>query len=128
MTTIGKRLRYLLNKHHMRAVDLSRQIRLPLSTISNILNDRYEPGVYKIQQLARFFQVDLNWLITGESPLSHEGKEIPYIVEEGEQIISSFDELGLAIAGEIEKLPPEIKKNYWDFLVSFYQILLTINR
>ncbi len=128
MKTIGNRLRYLLNKHNMRAVDLSRQLRLPLSTISNILNDRYEPGVYKIQQLAQFFNVDLNWLITGKTTAEKLHTEPTYIVEDRDRILSTFEELGQAIASEVKKLPSELQSHYWNLLIHFYQILIKMNQ
>ncbi|NOX38739.1 MAG: helix-turn-helix transcriptional regulator [Calditrichaeota bacterium] len=65
METLGERIQFLLKKNGLRARDLAKGVNLPETTISNIINNKFEPGVNKIKKIAEFFDVDLHWLITG---------------------------------------------------------------
>lgn len=67
METMGQRVRYLIRKNHTTAREVAERLQLPPTTLSNIVNDKFEPGIFKVKRLAEFFNVDLHWLITGKT-------------------------------------------------------------
>jgi len=80
MKTFAERLKFLIKTSGVKQKDLARAVGLPESTISSYTRGEKEPGVTKAALIARYFGVDLNWLILGESleDRQHKG-DVKYI-------------------------------------------------
>lgn len=65
MNTLGRRLKDVLREKGFTQKELAANLEMPEATISNILKDKAEPGVFKIMLIASYLNIDLNWLITG---------------------------------------------------------------
>jgi len=123
MKTLGQRLNYLLKKKNIKARTLAKGIGLPETTISNILHDKFEPGVYKIKKIAEYLDADLHWLITGVinyniTPIFPESNnsEQNSLAEEPRLIFSE------EFLEEIQQLDPEYQKIILSILKSINEL------
>ncbi len=123
MKTLGQRLNYLLKKKNIKARTLAKGIGLPETTISNILHDKFEPGVYKIKKIAEYLDADLHWLITGVinynvPPLFTEtnNSDQSTLTEESRLIFSE------EFLEEIQQLDPEYQKIILSILKSINEL------
>ena len=66
MNKIGDRIKESLKRASIKQKQLAIALRIPEQTISAIIKNRAEPGVYKIEMIANYLGIDLNWLITGK--------------------------------------------------------------
>jgi len=122
MDTLGQRLNYLLKKKNIKARTLAKGIGLPETTISNILHDKFEPGVYKIKKIAEYLNADLHWLITGVVNYNY-----PVSPESGESTMDDPDdaETPLIFAEEFMKEVRQLDPEYQRVILS---ILKSINQ
>jgi len=67
MNTLGDRLKKAIKDANLTQKKVAKALNIPEATLSNLIKNKYEPGIYKIKQLADFLGVDLNWLITGRT-------------------------------------------------------------
>ena len=67
MKRIGERIKKVLKENRQTQKELSQATGIPESTLSNIIKEKKEPGIFKINLIADFLQVDLHWLITGQT-------------------------------------------------------------
>ncbi|NIV15469.1 MAG: helix-turn-helix domain-containing protein, partial [Aliifodinibius sp.] len=81
---IGKRIKQLLKSSRQTQKQLSISTGIPESTLSEIIHGKKDPSISKIKTLAEFFNVDLNWLVSGK----------PF--EKGEQTMLAVAESGQA--------------------------------
>ena len=123
MKTLGQRLNYLLKKKNIKARTLAKGIGLPETTISNILHDKFEPGVYKIKKIAEYLDADLHWLITGvvnynapPNPTDPSETESTRITQEPKLIFSE------EFLEEIQQLDPEYQKIILSILKSINEL------
>ena len=65
--SIGERLKKIMKDKNLTQQVLSQLATLNQSHISGILNDNIDPGVKKLKAIADVLDVDLHWLITGNS-------------------------------------------------------------
>jgi len=66
MKTLGQRLLYSIKKSGLTQKHVANVLNIPETTLSGIVNDRADPGCYKIKQVADYLGVDLHWLLTGK--------------------------------------------------------------
>ncbi len=67
MRTFGERLKYLIEEQKINQKILAKNVGLSESLIGRYLKNEREPGISKAEQIADYFGVDLNWLITGRT-------------------------------------------------------------
>lgn len=67
--TIGERIRILRKEQHMNQNDFGSKIGLASNTITNYETDRRNPSNQVIELICREFNVNDNWLRTGESEM-----------------------------------------------------------
>lgn len=67
MKTISKRILYLIEQQDITLYGLSKRTGIAQSTLSGIINDNATPNTKNRSILSNFFNVDVNWLIYGES-------------------------------------------------------------
>ncbi len=123
MDTLGQRLSYLLKKKKIKARTLAKGVGLPETTISNILHDKFEPGVYKIKKIAEYLGADLHWLITGivnyhntPSPFQSEDPAGTSIQQDPNLIFSQ------AFLEEIQQLDPDYQRIILSILKSINEL------
>jgi len=123
MDTLGQRLNYLLKKKNIKARTLAKGIGLPETTISNILHDKFEPGVYKIKKIAEYLNADLHWLITGvvnyNYPVVQEDTNPANGDPANEETPVIFAE---EFMNEVRKLDPEYQRVILSILKSINQL------
>jgi transcriptional regulator with XRE-family HTH domain len=67
MQTIGARVKKILKENRQTQKELSQITGIPESTLSDIIKEKKDPGLSKINLIAEFLGVDLHWLITGQN-------------------------------------------------------------
>ena len=65
---LKNQLNELLERHHMSASDLSRELDLPKSTISDWLAGSNPKNIGQVKKVADLFEVTLDYLCFGEIP------------------------------------------------------------
>lgn len=65
MNGIGQRIKQLLKSRAQSQKALSQATGIPQSTLSDIIKEKKQPSIDKVQLIADFLQVDLHWLIAG---------------------------------------------------------------
>lgn len=81
---IGARLKILRNKKGLTQKELASALSTSQSYICSLEQDRQVPGGEILLSLKRFFDIDLDWLLTGEediAPQSHVSGDTPEIAE-----------------------------------------------
>ena len=53
----------LLKERKVRAADVARETKVPVSTLSDWKAGRYQPKIDKIIAIARYFDVPIDWFI-----------------------------------------------------------------
>ncbi len=132
METLGERIQFLLKKNGLRARDLARGVNLPETTISNIINNKFEPGVNKIRKIGEFFDVDLHWLITGHIYLgktkrlsdAREGSD-PVTEEDPLQDLLPYSDQFLEM---VKKLDHEYQQIIFNILRSLNELIYRFQR
>ncbi len=61
MTTIGKKLKYLIKEHNIKQIKLADAMGLSPSRLSNYLSDKREPDLEMLSSIANYLGVDLNY-------------------------------------------------------------------
>lgn len=67
MKDIGKRIKKILKENRQTQKELSQVTGIPESTLSDIIKEKKDPGISKVNLIADFLKVDLHWLITGQT-------------------------------------------------------------
>jgi len=62
---LGSRIRSIMEKKSVKQTDLAEKTGIPKSTLNEIINSNKEPSVYKIFAIAKYFDVSIEWLLTG---------------------------------------------------------------
>ena len=57
---IGKRLKHLLTKNNMTQAELSRRLNISQGNISNFINNKRNPSVEILSEIAEFFSVSMD--------------------------------------------------------------------
>ncbi|NLY76084.1 MAG: helix-turn-helix transcriptional regulator [Firmicutes bacterium] len=65
--TLGERIKYLRNKMGLTQEELAKFLSCPRGTINNWEIDRSEPDSKMLGKIANFFDVSLDYLITGKN-------------------------------------------------------------
>lgn len=65
MNGIGQRIKQLLKSREQSQKALSQATGIPQSTLSDIIKEKKQPSIDKVELIADFLQVDLHWLIAG---------------------------------------------------------------
>lgn len=85
MHTLSKRLRQLRQERGMTQDDLAERLQTTRSTIANWETGRTEPSIEVLQKLTKFFNVSLDYLVSGEEfkryPVSDEWVFLPVVGE-----------------------------------------------
>ncbi|GAB4327469.1 MAG: hypothetical protein Kow0037_01060 [Calditrichia bacterium] len=67
METFGQRLKKLIKSRNITQKQLSENLDITQSLISDYIKDKAVPTITKAKLIADYFGVDLNWLITGKT-------------------------------------------------------------
>ncbi|BFH11387.1 helix-turn-helix domain-containing protein [Paenibacillus melissococcoides] len=110
METIGKRLRFLRDKHQLTQEKMAELIGKKKGNISNYESDNYEPSAQTIIAICKIFNVSADWLLFGKnnvtiSEQNDEPKKFPPgfdIESEDLELLAKFHQLGERQKGKIE--------------------------
>lgn len=72
----------LLNENGKRAIDVARATKIPPSTFTDWKKGRSNPKHDKLQKIADYFNVSVDYLMTGEEPTKETSSKGYYIDEE----------------------------------------------
>jgi len=74
--TIGTRIKQLLTERRISIKELAQATGIPASTVSQWTLYSKTPSPAVVVKIAKYFAVDLEWLITGEEPAAAIAKEM----------------------------------------------------
>lgn len=80
MITLGQKIKDKLLEKNLSQKELANKLELPESTISALIKDKYEPGIFKIRAIADFLNVSIDWLMGGDEALGLGGRNIQFQV------------------------------------------------
>lgn len=118
METIGKRLRYLRDKHKLTQEKMAELIGKKKGNISNYESDNYEPSAQTIIAICKIFNVSADWLLFGEERVSKSEHSSDMwfgfeIAPEDIELLAKFHQLSEKqqgiIVGRIEEMLSERK-------------------
>lgn len=69
MKTFKERLKFLIEKHKTNISQLSLNAQIPYVTLSMYLRSDRTPSAKNVSKIAKFFNVNMDWLITGQGPI-----------------------------------------------------------
>lgn len=101
MSTLGDRLRIARERKGYSQIEVYRRTNINNKTLSKYEKNDTKPDIETITSLANFYDVGVEWLMTGDSPSSYSEKDEIDIAKRMEQIrkdLSSED--GLLFNGE----------------------------
>ncbi len=94
--TIGKRIKELKQKLNMTSAEMADKLGIPVRTIGSYERDEAQPGAKFFSLLIEKFQVNANWLISGNGtmfiPLKSE-IDVKYLANLNEQLNLTAEEL-----------------------------------
>jgi len=74
------RLYNLIHEHHLKASDLAKSLDITNATLSKYLNDeKSTPNAYILFKLAKYLNVSMEYLLTGESSDLGSNSEIDFL-------------------------------------------------
>ncbi len=122
--TIGDRIKLLLKKHHLTQKELAEILGMPFNTLSSIIRGIREPGIKKVILIAKYFNVSLDWLLTGEE-YQKVDKSIKFHLHHLKGgVINNVVNTGLIIDEPINEfninLPQDITDNEINYLLQNY--------
>ena len=103
MNTITSRLNHLLQQSGLSPYQFSMKSGISQSTLSRILNKNSKPNASTLNKIAVFFNVEEEWILTGNSEKNLTELKTEDYLKEGQHKIS-LDEFALIAAQNIEKL------------------------
>ncbi|WP_113674375.1 helix-turn-helix domain-containing protein [Vallitalea guaymasensis] len=65
-TTIGERIKFIRKTKNLTLEEFAREINMKKGSISSYENNRYNPSADTVVMISKLYDVDLNWLLTGE--------------------------------------------------------------
>lgn len=84
---ISERLKVLIDSLGLNLKDFSRKTGIPYPTLQHYLSGRSEPGAENLQKIVIQFDVNLNWLLTGEGEMFQESFEKKPVEAANEEFI-----------------------------------------
>ena len=99
---LGKRLRYLREKHNLSQLALAKKLGIPNQNISNYEREFRHPDYDTLQKIADFFEVSIDWLLGRTDDPSPPEKEIQFTFK-GKPLDDELRELLTIILERLEK-------------------------
>ena len=65
--TLGARIKYLIDSQDLTLEKLSSYTKLSVPALSEYINNKKEPSATRLYAIAKYFNVSMEWLITGEN-------------------------------------------------------------
>lgn len=99
MDTIGKRIRYARKINKLSLTDVKDKTGLSTGNLSELENDKFAPSSNALIAFRQLFNVSIDWILTGEQPMSlvkneyvNETPEL-YLFEEEKELINAYRRL-----------------------------------
>ena len=99
MDTIGKRIRYARKINKLSLTEVKDKTGLSTGNLSELENDKFAPSSNALIEFKQLFDVSIDWLLTGEPPMtlikSENVMEIPepYLNEEEKELLKAYRKL-----------------------------------
>jgi len=139
---ISDRIKKLMKDRQINQKQLSIGAGIPQPSLSEILKNKYEPGVHTVRRIAEYLNVDLNWLITGKyleerrfefkQDIEVLGKDISMgniqIIKEGNIIYERRSDYKLDKMSEIIEKGRELSPSSRDAVIKIMDVYLDIDK
>ena len=99
MDTIGKRIRYARKINKLSLTDVKNETGLSTGNLSELENDKFAPSSNALIAFRKLFNVSIDWILTGASPMEVSGKETfnespgIYLSDEEKELIELYRKL-----------------------------------
>ena len=99
MDTIGKRIRYARKINNLSLTDVKNETGLSTGNLSELENDKFAPSSNALIAFRKLFNVSIDWILTGTSPMEVSEKESVnessgiYLSDEEKEIIELYRKL-----------------------------------
>jgi transcriptional regulator with XRE-family HTH domain len=94
--TIGQRIKQIKVSLNMTSAEMAEKLGIPVRTIGSYERDEAQPGAKFFTLLIETFQINVNWLLTGEGNMFMTSKrevDIKYLAQINEQLNLTAEEL-----------------------------------
>ncbi|MDU5082737.1 helix-turn-helix transcriptional regulator [uncultured Tissierella sp.] len=112
MDTIGKRIRYARKTKKLSLSDVKEKTGISTGNLSELENDKFAPSASSLIAFKQLFNVSIDWLLTGESPMAPNSNEV--IKESQKPLELSDEEKNLITA--YRTLDKEAKRNIQGYI------------
>lgn len=99
MDTIGKRIRYARKINKLSLTDVKDRTGLSTGNLSELENDKFAPSSNALIAFRQLFNVSIDWILTGEQPMSlikneyvNESSEF-YLLDDENELINAYRKL-----------------------------------
>ena len=116
--SIGKRIKEIRLSLHMTAIELAKELCIPVRTVGSYERNEAQPGAKFLAKLVEKYQVNVNWLLSGKGNMFTSKKtelDINYIADLQERLNLTSEE----IEGLIELLDCDASR---DMVLKFIEI------
>ncbi len=116
--SIGKRIKELRVALHMTAIEMGKELDMPVRTLGSYERNEAQPGSKFIVKLIEQYHVNANWLLSGKGTMFISGKneiDINYLVDLRDRLNLTNDEVN----GLIDLLDCEASR---DMVLKFIEI------
>lgn len=99
MDTIGKRIRYARKINKLSLTEVKDKTGLSTGNLSELENDKFAPSSNALIEFKQLFDVSIDWLLTGEPPMTLiKGENVmeipePYLNEEEKELLKAYRKL-----------------------------------
>jgi transcriptional regulator with XRE-family HTH domain len=112
LDTIGKRIRYARKTKKLSLSDVKEKTGISTGNLSELENDKFAPSASSLIAFKQLFNVSIDWLLTGESPMAPNSNEV--IKESQKPLELSDEEKNLITA--YRTLDKEAKRNVQGYI------------
>ena len=88
--SFSTRLKYLINEANLKQSEFAKDININPGTLSNLINDTYEPSFQLIEKIADYFDVNVLYLMGKTNVRNPNNVELTQILNVGEELIDTL--------------------------------------
>ena len=88
--SFSTRLKYLINEANLKQSEFAKDININPGTLSNLINDTYEPSFQLIEKIADYFDVNVLYLMGKTNVRNPNNVELTQILNVGEELIETL--------------------------------------
>ena len=105
MDTIGSRIAHIRKKTELNQKEFAARLGISQGNLSDMENNKYSPSAATLLSVIRCFNVSIDWLLTGDGPVTIQVKKESELKEETD----SLTEKEIELLSVFEQIPEEQK-------------------